>query len=120
MQSVGYMNAADGMEVDGESNQAKRQIYVGQDGVNYKRDHREVGDVSGIHRNMTIWAERGARCDHASWSSLDAPDLASYRPDRLCISVNMSFSAGKWYLGTGLTIHVLRACRSFLRLARTG
>jgi hypothetical protein len=42
-QSVGCISTNDGTEVDGQPSQAKRQLYIGQDGVNYKREHMEVG-----------------------------------------------------------------------------
>ena len=42
-QSVGCISAtADGMEVDGQAIPSKRQLFIGQDGVNVKRENMEV------------------------------------------------------------------------------
>ena len=44
-QSVGCITSNDGMEVDGQPSQAKRQLYIGQDGVNYKRKNMEASVI---------------------------------------------------------------------------
>ena len=48
-QSVGCISAtADGMEVDGQAMPSKRQLFIGQDGVNVKRENMEVWGAGAI------------------------------------------------------------------------